>query len=288
MIKFWLAARPRLGMTSEQFDYEWGVIHPSLMVTTPVVMEKFKRYIQHRVIENTTADMSIYRISPDREALSDHWVDSIESLTEIFAGEDYPRRMFGHAFGDTTFVIELTSGEILHDQPDPFTGRGGVKLVNFVYKRDEVSQEDFVRFWRDDYASKLLTATTKDRDLVRRYVQNPQLPLDASLFAGSLFEAGGVQTYAGIEELWFDDLDSLATLSRDDSLREEVLGYGEGYIDRDKSFAMVVTERVVWDQTLPGAPVPSILDPASFESRLVAAEPPNDQWRTVKAAAPRR
>lgn len=288
MIKFWLASRPPAGGTRERFDYEWGVMHTSLMATTPSVMRTFQRYAQHRVADGATDDMLLLGASSENwYIISDHWLENLDGLVQdIFAGEDYPRRMGPHKFGDSAFVIELTSGEVLHDQAVPFTGRGGVKVVHFLRRRPDVDPAEFTRRWREEHAPLLLQATTAERDLVRRYVQNPQLPLDPAVFTGTLFEMGGVGTYAGIEEIWFDDLDSLATLRRDEQLHKVLRDSLASLADIENSFAMPVVERVAWDLTVPGTPRPAILDPDSFESRLLATERSAHAWAAVEPPQP--
>ncbi|MBZ3900390.1 EthD domain-containing protein [Streptomyces griseiscabiei] len=288
MIKFWLASRPPVGGERERFDYEWGVMHPSLMAMTPSVMRAFQRYAQHRVAVGATDDMLLLGASDENwYSISDHWLENLDELVDdIFAGADYPRRMGPHRFGDSAFVIELTAGEVLHDQAVPFTGRGGVKVVHFLRRREDVDRAEFARRWCEEHAPLLLQATTADRDLVRRYVQNPQLPLDPAVFTGTLFEMGGVGTYAGIEEIWFDDLDSLAALRRDDRLHKVLRDSLASFVDIENSFAMPVVERVAWDFTVPGAPRPAILDPDSFESRLLATERLAHEWAVVEPTRP--
>ncbi len=285
MIQFWLCSRPAPGMTRERFDYEWSVIHTSLMVTTPSVMRTFQRYIQHRCVRDELDPTNLVPHTTEWYNSSRHDLTDLSQLQEeIFGGEDYPRRMFGHNFGDASFVIELTSSEVRLDRPDQFSGRGGIKLLNFLKRRDDLSQNQFEQQWRGPYTDAFLEAVEASGNTVERYVQNYQLPLDASVFAGSLFEAGGVQTYAGIEELWFADLESLQRFQRDPAVVKTMAPALHEIADLDHSFSMTVVERVVWDQTLDG-PRPAILDPDSFEAQLVAAERPNDAWAAAVSYA---
>jgi hypothetical protein len=284
-MKFILCANPREGMSIDQFDYEWSVMHPTLMVTTPSVMAGFLRYVQHRTAAGATDEHFMYgRHEHDWYAMSDHWLVDLDALMAIFQGEDYPRRMAGHAFGGVDFVIELMEGAVLHDQPVPFTGRGGVKLINFVARDADVDQQAFESRWCDDYAKQVLSRA--DDAALMRYVQNTQLPLDASLFKGSLFEAGGVQTYAGIEELWFEDLDALAAWCRTATTQDGLLEAADGLIDADRSFSMVTVERVVWDYTSANpSPRPAMENPDSLEAQLVKNELPPGGWNQVRSLA---
>lgn len=280
-MKFILAANPREGMSREQFDFEWSVLHTTLMVTTPSVMAGFQRYAQHRSADGVAdAHYQYPRHQQDWYAMSDHWLESFEALVAIFQGEDYPRRMGPHAFGGADFVIELMEGEVLHDQPTPFTGRGGVKLMNFIVRDPSLDQATFKRRLREDYAAQVLRLAQAGE--LKRYVQNTQLPLDASLFQGSLFEAGGVQTYAGIEELWFRDLDGLEGWHKNRDQDERVAESANGLIDPGRSFSMVVVERVVWDYTTDTPPArPAIEDTQSLEAQLVSSERPPGEWNKI-------
>lgn len=284
MIKFWIANRPKPGQTLEQFDYEWGVVHTALMLTNRTSLEAFERYTQHRTIADVKdAEMLIPRSPQQWCAVSDHWLDSLDAFDLAFSPE-YKRRLQPHSFGDSAFVLELTSGTVVHDENPQHTRTGGVKLLHFLHKRDEISQEEFVGAWQDRYSEALLDAAARTRPLIRRYVQNPQLPLDPSQFEGTLFEQGGCQTYAGIEEFWFDSLEDLKAFSADNDVRKVRRDASETFLDFDRSFGLPVVERVAFDRTIDGASQPAIFDPDSFESRLVNTESAWGKWREPQGA----
>jgi hypothetical protein len=98
-------------------------------------------------------------------------------------------------------------------------------------------------------------------------VQNLHTEVDKKDFEGTLFQFAGVGGYAGIEELWFDDLDTLLAFTGDPAVRAALLS-GDAPVDPAGSFSMVVTERVVYDYTLGDAssPAPAVLDPESLEA----------------------
>jgi len=268
MIKFILAARRKPGDTQERYFYEWGIIHVALMLTTPAVMETFRRYVQHYSIAGVTNDVLIHPLSDmGWDNMADHWLESTDDFAPILHSQAYVERMQPHKFGDDAFNIELTSGDVVYEQ-DGFTP-GGVKLIHFLKRKPGVSQDDFVRIWRERHAPALLEAA---RGLLRKYVQNPQLPLDASTFEGTLFELGGVGEYAGIEELWFDSLDDLARLRADSAIYDAIRVSEAAFIDDADTFSMVTTERVVYDFTHPTnpSPKPAVLDPASLEALVDA------------------
>jgi hypothetical protein len=105
----------------------------------------------------------------------------------------------------------------------------------------------------------------------RRLVQNLHAEVAGEDFKGTLFELAGVGGYAGVEELWFDDLGSVLRFTGDEAVRGAVLS-DDSPIDPAGSFSLVTTERVVYDYTLgaESSPSPAVLDPASLEARVDA------------------
>ena len=183
-----------------------------------------------------------------------------------FDSDDYMQRMHPHNFGDSNFVIEYAQ-EAFRDEDPGFEG-GGVKLVHVVKSRPGLAAEEFAAAWRERHAAALLTSgATRPR----RLVQNLHAEVDKKDFKGTLFELAGVGGYAGIEELWFDDLEALLRFTGDEAVRAAVLN-DDSPIDPQGSFSLVTTERVVYDYTLGAAssPSPAVLDPASLEARVDA------------------
>jgi hypothetical protein len=128
--------------------------------------------------------------------------------------------------------------------------------------------DEFAAAWRDRHAAALLTAGA-----VRpgRLVQNSHATVDKQVFKGTLFELAGVGGYAGIEELWFEDLGALLRFTQDAGVRGAVLDE-HSCVDPTGSFSLVTTERVVYDYTLGAgsSPAPAVLDPDSLEARVDA------------------
>lgn len=267
MIKFIIAARRKPQDTQERYFYEWGIIHVALMVTSPAVMRTFRRYVQHYSISGISDDMLIHPLSGMAwDNMADHWLDGPENMVESLHAGDYVQRMQPHVFGDKAFVLSLTGGEVIH--ADAGFASGGVKLIHFLDKRPELSLDEFNTRWRRHGDAVL--AAAQGRVAIRKYVQNPQLKLDPELFKGTIFAQGGVNTYAGIEEFWFDSLDELARLRRDAHLHEAILAGEAGFVAPAKSFSMVTTERVIYDYTLgeKSSPPPAVLNPDSLEAAI--------------------
>ncbi|SDW89233.1 EthD domain-containing protein [Arthrobacter sp. cf158] len=285
MINFWLASRPKPGADRDMFDFEWGVIHVALMLTTPSVMAGFTKYSQHRAVDDVPDSCFPYgRHEKGWYSIANHVMPDVHALEAIFGGEDYPRRMQPHSFGDKEFVIELTS--VVSDQsfgPGMKPGHG-VKVVNFVAPAEGIDRDTFERVGRGEYSARIAELAGEGEDL-RRYVQNTQLPLDAAMFKGTLFEAGGVQTYSGIEELWFPDREAARRFRERRESDQKCRELESSIIDAGRSFSMTVVERVVWDYTDPDAlPRPAVETPGSVEAGTLATERNWGQWNTEISA----
>lgn len=267
MIKFIIAARRKPQDTQERYFYEWGIVHVALMVSSPSVMRTFRRYVQHYSIAGVSDDMLIHPLSEMAwDNMADHWMDGPENMVESLYANDYVQRMQPHVFGDKEFVLSLTSGEVMYEE-EGFTA-GGVKLIHFLDKQPELSLAEFNRRWREH--ARTVLAAMQGQGLIRKYVQNPQLELDPELFKGSIFAHGGVNTFAGIEEFWFDSLDDLARLRRDPRINDAIRASEAGFVAPAKSFSMVTTERVIYDYTLgdKSSPPPAVLNPDSLEAAI--------------------
>ena len=80
-----------------------------------------------------------------------------------------------------------------------------VKIVAFVRKKDDLTQDAFRAYWQDHHAH--LVAALPG---LRKYVQNPALDM------------GGRREwpYDGVAELWFDDVDAVrAAFESEESAR---------------------------------------------------------------------
>jgi hypothetical protein len=267
VIKFQLISRRKPGDTQEKYFYEWGIIHVALMVTTPSVMRTFRRYAQHFTVNGLEGAQLLYPLSDMAwDNFADHWLERPEDNLIPFRSDDYMQRMHPHNFGDSSFIIEYLT-ETLRDESPGFEP-GGVKLIHVVRSRPQLSVDEFAAAWSERHAAALLTAGA-----VRptRLVQNIHADVDREHFKGTLFELAGVGGYAGIEELWFDDLDALLRFTQDPGVRAAVLA-ADAPADPAGSFSLVVTERVVYDYTLgeESSPGPAVLQAGTLEARIDA------------------
>ena len=266
MLKFMLAARRRQETPQQRYFYEWGIIHVSLMLLTPSVMDSFRRYVQHFSISGVDNDMLIYPLSEMAwDNMADHLVDNYEAIGLPFMDQDYPNRMQPHKFGDDAFAVELLNWETLYEE-EGFYG-GGVKLIHWLRKRPELSHEEFNTKWRE-HGKKMLDTVPKW--LIPKLVIDTHVPMDPAVFKGTLFEFGNVGHYAGVEEIWFRGVEDVAKLRRDPAIYDALRASYATFVDDDDTFSMVTTERIVYDYVTPGhvSPMAAVLDPKSLEAAV--------------------
>ena len=269
MMKFILASRRKPEDTQERFFYEWSIIHVALMITNPSTQRAFQRYAQHYTINGVSDDLLWHPLSPMAwDNMADHWLTSFDDLANSVHSLDYVQRMQPHKFGDSNFVVELTGGNVMFEQAG--FQNGGVKLIHFLKKRPELSQAEFLRRWQEEHSQTVLKAL-QPLNILRKYVQNAPMPLDPSIFRGTLFEAGGVGQHAGIEEFWFESLEDLTRLRNDRKAWERIRD-SDAQLTEANSFSMVTTERVVFDYVTPGrqTPKPAVLTPGTLEAHIDA------------------
>lgn len=270
MMKFMLAARRKPEDTQERYFYEWSIIHVALMITNPSTQRAFKRYAQHYTINGVSPDLLWHPFSPMAwDNMADHWLVGLEDLGASVHSADYVYRMQPHKFGDSNFAVELTNGRVAYEAPG--FENGGVKLIHFLKKHPELSHEEFLRRWEGEHAATVIDAL-KPLGILRKYVQNARLPLDPAVFKGTLFEAGGVGQHAGVEEFWFGSLANLERLRADAKAWDRIVASDRRLTAESGSFAMVTTERVVFDYATPGreTPKPAVLTPGTLEALIDA------------------
>ena len=268
-MKFILAGRRKREDTQERYFYEWSIIHVALMIMNPSTQRAFTRYTQHYTINGIADDLLWHPLSALAwDNMADHWLEKLEDLELATRSPDYVQRMQPHKFGDPNFVVELTTGDVVFEEPG--FQNGGVKLIHFLKKRPGMSQPDFAARWQGEHAQSVVQAL-QPLKLLRKFVQNPPLPLDPALFKGTLFEAGGVGQYAGIEEFWFSRLEDLAALRASPAWQQIRESYA-AITAESGSFSMVTTERVVFDNVTPGrqTPKPAVLTPGTLEALIDA------------------
>ena len=139
-----------------------------------------------------------------------------------FRSDDYMQRMHPHSFGDSNFIIEYARETFRDEQPG--FAPGGVKLVHVVRRRPDLPVG---RVRAGVGRAACPRPAHRRRDAARAgWCRASTRRSTGPTLQGTLFELAGVGGYAGVEELWFDDLDALLRFTEDGAVRGAVLGGG--------------------------------------------------------------
>jgi hypothetical protein len=246
MNKFQLVNRRKQGMTLERFRYEWGVVHVAVMLTTPSAMDIFRRYVQGYSLDDVDGPELAYPLSPEQwDGFASLSFESLDDFARSMGEPDYLERARPHDFSDPAMVLELTSEDVIFDDLDA-PEEEVVKLVHFLRRAPGVGREPFADTWRGEYAAAVADAS---KGLVSRYVQNPALGLEGSVFEGSAYAQGVFGAYGGIEEFFFASRAGFDAFTQDTRIRDLLRERGSRIVDAAGSFSMVVTDRLRFAST---------------------------------------
>jgi hypothetical protein len=241
MNKFQLVNRRKQGMTLERFRYEWGVVHVAVMLTTPSAMDIFRRYVQGYSLDDVDGSALAYPLSPEQwDGFASLSFESLDDFARSMEEPDYLERARPHDFSDPAMVLELTGEDVIFDDLDAHE-QDVVKLVHFLRRAPGVGHEHFADAWRGGYAAAVADAS---KGLVARYVQNPALGLEGSVFEGSAYAQGVFGAYGGIEEFFFARRADFDAFTQDTAMRDVLREHGAGIVEAAGSFSMVVTDRL--------------------------------------------
>lgn len=145
---------------------------------------------------------------------------------------------------------------------------GGIKLVHVLFKKPEVTHEEFARILREEHAPTVLSAA---RPLLRKYAVYPYLLMEPEVLEGTLFAMAGVGKVAAFEEFWFRSLDDLYALRDTPDIHQAITGSEARFVDSEKTFSLVVIEREVLNFTGPEdqrSRLPGVRTPGTLEHRV--------------------
>ena len=124
-----------------------------------------------------------------------------------------------------------------------------IKLVFSLRRREDMTREEFQRYWREDHAP--LVQRHADALRIRRYVQTHarDTGLDEAITAPRGSEP---HFYDGVAELWWDSLDDILAAFTSEAGQvagQELLEDERRFIDLPRSPAWLGEENVVIDLT---------------------------------------
>jgi len=137
MIKSVVIFRRRPGLSVEAFGHHWQAEHAPLVCRLPGL----RRYVQSQTLE------SAYRkFTPACDGVAELWFDDTAALRALAGTAEYAAVLADEAnFIDPASRIEiLTDDIVIKDGPRP---AGGVKNIELVKRRPDLTPEAFHRHW---------------------------------------------------------------------------------------------------------------------------------------------
>lgn len=110
-----------------------------------------------------------------------------------------------------------------------------IRLMYCVTRRQDVSPEDFRRYWQDERYTSLLNTFTK---LYRATRYNKNLTLSIEMNAQIMERQGTGTPHDGIIEIWWDSAKVLTTINETpeaEALKQKIGEYEKQFIDRSHS-----------------------------------------------------
>jgi uncharacterized protein (TIGR02118 family) len=122
-----------------------------------------------------------------------------------------------------------------------------IKLVFTLHRREDMTREEFQRYWREQHAP--LVQRHADALRIRRYVQVHARDTDLDeAIAGA--RGSEPRFYDGVAELWWDSLEELVTAFSSEAGQaagQELLEDEQRFIDLPRSPLWLGEENVVFD-----------------------------------------
>jgi uncharacterized protein (TIGR02118 family) len=119
-----------------------------------------------------------------------------------------------------------------------------VKLVFCLRRRDDISAEEFHRYWREVHAP--LVAKHAAVTGIRRYVQTHAI--DAPLL-----DRGGPAPYDGVAEIWFDSVETMGGTEASRAAGRELFEDEQRFIDHSRSPMFLAHEHVIIGEAEPSS-----------------------------------
>jgi uncharacterized protein (TIGR02118 family) len=182
MMKIVAIVKRKPGMAVEAFQEHWRTRHADVVRKLPGL----RRYVQSHTL------LAGYRKGePAWDGIAELWFDDTEALralrgTPAQAAVDADEEVF---LDRGAMKMLFTDDHVIVDGPIP---ANGVKNVEFLHHRPDLTIETFQKYWRQAHGP--IAAKIPQ---IRRYVQSHVRP--------SAYRGGRTPAYDGLAITWFDD-----------------------------------------------------------------------------------
>ena len=188
MVKVLTFLKRKTGMPVEEFQDYSRTRHPDVVTRLPGI----RRYVQSHVLPTAYA-----KGEPVHDGIAEVWADDTNALRAMTRSPEHVRLQADEA----KFIDRARMGFVItedHVAVEGAVGFGGVKAVEFLTGRPDLSVETFQRHLCDAHAP--LGAKIPS---LRRYV--------VSIVRAAAYGPGRAPAYDAVVLLWFDSVDTLRT-----------------------------------------------------------------------------
>lgn len=194
MVKVLTFIHRKPGMAVDEFQRYWRTRHPDVVTRLPGI----RRYVQSHVLPTAYA-----KGDPPYDGIAEVWADDTEALRAMTRSAIHADLVADEA----RFIDRARMGFIVTEEHVVVDGEGGgVKAVEFLARRPDLTVEAFQRHWRQAHAP--LAAKVPG---VRRYV--------ISATRASAYGAGRSPAWDGAALMWFEAPEALGAAARSPEYR---------------------------------------------------------------------
>ena len=221
MVKMVVSFKRKPGMPVDAFQEHWRTVHADIIVALPGI----RRYVQSRTLP------SGYRKGePVCDGVAECWFDDTQAMKNLAKTPEYAATLADEFnFIDRPSMRSVITDELLiKDAP---AANNAVKRIDLINRRQEMSVDDFRKYWREVHGPLCVAAAA-----MRRYVQNPA--------RRSIYDSGRTPCYDGVAMTWFDDMPALREAAATPEFAR-LRADAERFIARDKSHFVLTRESVI-------------------------------------------
>lgn len=252
-IKLMAASRRRPGLTRAEYQRYLEFVHGTI-----ARRERFKidAYIQNHVIDGAfgvLSDSTHQQQVVDRDAVVELYfnnfrdmLETLEPATPSAASQD------GKFFADECTNIIVMAEEEELPVPHPLSdfnpglglveGVGGLKVLHYIMRDDEVFPEDYRRYWRQAHEYALEKAPYA-REQLRRCVANWRSRVnDNDGAARKHFKMVDPPVFDLVVSLWFDTMEQAGAFRQ---YNEALQSFPKKFADWSRSFYLYVKQVVI-------------------------------------------
>jgi uncharacterized protein (TIGR02118 family) len=188
MIKLMKFVKRSSGVSINEFRSIWKSNYVDSVQSDKTISSSIRRYVH-----NLTALESYEDDDPSFDLVEEIWFDDKPTARSVLSSESYRNldtaieEVVSEQVNGLTYEVPVETGAVTSEM---------VKGFGLLHPAEELSTEDFHRYWRYDHTA-CVTATPSWNKFVNRYVQNHVI---------NYTDDRNTPSFTGIAEAWYDSL----------------------------------------------------------------------------------